>query len=116
MIVTEIVRRLRPLCPTYTERVGAHTRPDRLLVLVDRHREQFNRDNNIGLVHQCERSFHKMSIQRLTKMFVTLSLGDAVARVQLPIGQTRAQTCLLARIEDGEIFAALFAEWVAQSR
>ena len=81
------MRRLRPLCPAYTERVGAHTRPDQLLVLVDRHREQFNRDNNFGLVRQCEQSFHKMSIQRLTR---TLSLEDAAARVQLPIDQTRS--------------------------
>jgi len=106
-----IVRRLRPLCPAYTELAtsfsGTHTRPDQLLALVDRHREQFNRDNNMGLVRQCVQSFHKMSIQRLTKTFVTLSLEDVAARVQLPGGPARAQTYLLAMIEDGEIFASI---------
>jgi len=46
------VRRLQLLCPAYMERAssfsGTHSRPDQLLVLVDRHRERFGRDNSMA--------------------------------------------------------------------
>ena len=62
-----------PLCPAYMERassfMGTHSRPDQLLVLVDRHRERFGRDNSMT------------SSAAADKTFVTLSFEDVVASV-----------------------------------
>lgn len=50
---------------------------------VAKHEALFTRDKNLGLANQVLASLYKNNIQRLTKTFLTLSLADVAARVQL---------------------------------
>lgn len=71
-----------------------------------KHRETFIRDKNMGLVNQVISSMYKKNIQRLTKTFLTLSLSDVAARVQLS-GPVQAEGYILNMIEEGEIYAMI---------
>ncbi|XP_011562449.2 COP9 signalosome complex subunit 3 [Plutella xylostella] len=71
-----------------------------------KHRDTFVRDRNMGLVNQVLSSMYKKNIQRLTRTFLTLSLADVAARVQLP-GPKQAETYILNMIEEGEIYAMI---------
>ncbi|PZC82023.1 COP9 signalosome complex subunit 3 isoform X2 [Helicoverpa zea] len=71
-----------------------------------KHRETFVRDKNMGLVNQVLSSMYKKNIQRLTKTFLTLSLSDVAARVQLA-GPSQAESYILNMIEEGEIYAMI---------
>ncbi|KAF9412892.1 hypothetical protein HW555_008738 [Spodoptera exigua] len=63
-------------------------------------------DKNMGLVNQVLSSMYKKNIQRLTKTFLTLSLSDVAARVQLT-GPSQAESYILNMIEEGEIYAMI---------
>eukprot|EP00850_Spirogloea_muscicola_P004395 SM000019S04939 [mRNA] locus=s19:148565:150122:+ [translate_table: standard] len=70
------------------------------------HEDVLRRDNNLGLAKQVVASLYKRNIQRLTQTYLTLSLADIAATVQLP-GPKEAELHILRMIEDGEIFATL---------
>lgn len=50
---------------------------------INKHKTTFMNDKNMGLVNLVKASLYKKNIQRLTKTFITLSLNDVAARVQL---------------------------------
>jgi len=56
------------------------------------------RDVNFGLVKQVKVVQTKLNIQRLTKTFLTLSLADLAARVQLSGGAQQAEKLILAMV------------------
>ncbi|CAB3224909.1 unnamed protein product [Arctia plantaginis] len=94
-----VCRFLKPLSAAYYELA---TSPHAAV----KHREIFVRDKNMGLVNQVLSSMYKKNIQRLTKTFLTLSLSDVAARVQLS-GPAQAESYILNMIEEGEIYAMI---------
>lgn len=56
-----------------------------------------SRDENFGLVKQVQTAQTKLSILRLTKTFLTLSLADVAARVQLQ-GPEQAESYLRSMV------------------
>ncbi|XP_012935761.1 COP9 signalosome complex subunit 3 [Aplysia californica] len=101
-------RYIRPLCQPYLDLASVYAQNNLadLRTTLTKHTEVFNRDNNMGLVKQCQTSMIKKNIQRLTKTFLTLSLTDMANRVQLS-GPKEAENYVLHMIEDGEIFATI---------
>lgn len=73
---------------------------------VNRHREQYARDRNLGLIKQTRNAFIYNSIQQLTKTFLTVSLKDLANRVQLQ-STYEAEKYLVDMIENGQIFASI---------
>jgi COP9 signalosome complex subunit 3 len=73
---------------------------------VNRHREQYARDRNLGLIKQTRNAFIYNSIQQLTKTFLTVSLKDLANRVQLQ-STNEAEKYLIDMIENGQIFASI---------
>ncbi|CAA7405160.1 unnamed protein product [Spirodela intermedia] len=68
--------------------------------------DKFHSDNNMGLVKQVLSSLYKRNIQRLTQMYLTLSLQDIANAVQLQTSK-EAEMHVLRMIQDGEIFATI---------
>lgn len=101
-------RYIRPLCQPYIDLASAysHNNTQELTTMVTKHTDVFTRDNNMGLVKQCQTSQVKKNIQRLTKTFLTLSLADMASRVQLQ-GAQEAEKYVLHMIEAKEIFASI---------
>jgi len=101
-------RYIRPLCQAYLDlaTASAHNNVAELRTVVAKHTEVYTRDNNMGLVKQCQTSQVKKNIQRLTKTFLTLSLSDMASRVQLS-GPREAERYVLHMIEGKEIFASI---------
>ena len=64
--------------------VFATNKPTSLELVLQKHRELLQRENNWGLAKQVQQSLYKKIIQRLTQTFLTLSLSDMTLRVQLP--------------------------------
>ena len=52
--------------------------------IFDTYRNDYQDDQNIGLVKQVIGSLVKVKMQKLTKTFMTLSLKDMAQRVHLP--------------------------------
>jgi COP9 signalosome complex subunit 3 len=73
---------------------------------VNRYREQYARDRNLGLIKQTRHAFICNSIQQLTKTFLTVSLKDLANRVQLQ-STNEAEKYLIDMIENGQIFASI---------
>jgi COP9 signalosome complex subunit 3 len=73
---------------------------------VNRHREQYARDRNLGLIKQTRNAFICNSIQQLTKTFLTVSLKDLANRLQLQ-STNEAEKYLIDMIENGQIFASI---------
>jgi COP9 signalosome complex subunit 3 len=73
---------------------------------VNRHREQYARDRNLGLIKQTRNAFICNSIQQLTKTFLTVSLKDLANRVQLQ-STNEAEKYLIDMIENEQIFASI---------
>lgn len=80
-----VARFIKPLSSPYVELAAAcqvnNTEIARAVAM--KHEHVFIRDKNVGLVQQVLASQYKNNIQRLTKTFLTLSLADVAARVQL---------------------------------
>ncbi|XP_077297976.1 COP9 signalosome subunit 3 isoform X2 [Arctopsyche grandis] len=103
---THVVGRfLKPLSSAYVELADLHA-TNTIQHVIQKHRETFQRDNNMGLVNQVVSSMYKKNIQCLTKTFLTLSLTDVASRVQLA-GPAQAESYILNMIEDGEIYAII---------
>ncbi|CAF0945969.1 unnamed protein product [Adineta steineri] len=100
---------IKSLCSTqYTELFnlfnnGTLTQFDEF---VNRHRDQYARDRNLGLIKQTRNAFICNSIQQLTKTFLTVSLKDLANRVQLQ-STNEAEKYLIDMIENGQIFASI---------
>jgi len=101
-------RYLKPLSAAYIELADTYVKynPEQLRVIATRHQTIYAQDNNVGLVKQLIASVTKRRIQKLTKTFVTLSLADMAARVNVS-GVNEAESYLLEMIEEGKIFATI---------
>lgn len=107
--------------------VFATNKPSSLELVLQKHREVLQRENNWGLAKQVQQSLYKKIIQRLTQTFLTLSLNDMALRVQLPsvieaeklvltmvfrmvlgCGETLWECFfLIVQIEEGDIYASI---------
>ncbi|XP_008555887.1 COP9 signalosome complex subunit 3 [Microplitis mediator] len=103
-----LIRFIRPLSQPYGELATAYSTNscEEVQGVINKYREVFVRDHNLGLVKQVLSYLYKKNIQRLTKTFLTLSLSDVASRVQLP-GPADAEKYILNMIEDGEIYATI---------
>lgn len=107
--VNQVVTRiLKPEAVAYMDLASSFLTfsPTDLNAVVNRHRDAYVRDGNFGLVKQVQTAQTKLSILRLTKTFLTLSLADVAARVQLQ-SAAQAEGYLVAMIQDGEIYAKI---------
>nr|SVE76337.1 EOG090X04TU [Daphnia longispina] len=106
---SQVVNRLlKPMSAIYHEitTVFATNKPTSLELVLQKHRELLQRENNWGLAKQVQQSLYKKIIQRLTQTFLTLSLSDMALRVQLP-SVIEAEKLVLTMIEDGDIYASI---------
>lgn len=103
-----ISRFVKPLSHAYHELATAYetSSSDELRSVINKHRETFVRDVNLGLVKQVAASLYKKNIQRLTQTFLTLSLIDVANKVHLN-GPNEAEKYILDMIKSGEIFASI---------
>ncbi|GIY11401.1 COP9 signalosome complex subunit 3 [Caerostris darwini] len=101
-------RFIKPLSQAYHDLAAAYSTntPSEVRAIINKHNDVFMRDNNMGLVKQCMSYLYKKNIQRLTKTFLTLSLSDMAAKVELP-GPSEAEFYVLKMIEDEQIFASI---------
>ncbi|CAN6575100.1 unnamed protein product [Malus baccata var. baccata] len=101
-------RNLKNYCQPYIELAHCYVSGKivHLEAMVDRHKEKFENDNNLGLVKQVLSSQYKRNIQRLTQTYLTLSLQDIANSVQLNSAK-EAEMHVLQMIEDGQIFATI---------
>ena len=81
-----VIRFVKPLSLAYQDLAAAYATNncDEVQQIVTKYQDAFIRDQNYGLVQQVSSYLYKKNIQRLTKTFLTLSLADVAARVQLP--------------------------------
>ncbi|TQD99505.1 hypothetical protein C1H46_014841 [Malus baccata] len=101
-------RNLKNYCQPYIELAHCYVSGKivHLEAMVDRHKEKYENDNNLGLVKQVLSSQYKRNIQRLTQTYLTLSLQDIANSVQLNSAK-EAEMHVLQMIEDGQIFATI---------
>ncbi|KAF9606053.1 hypothetical protein IFM89_022245 [Coptis chinensis] len=101
-------RTRKVLCQHYYDlgEIYSNGKISELESFVETHREEFERENNLGLVKQVISSVYKRNIQRLTQTYLTLSLQDIANRVQLNTPK-EAEMHVLQMIQDGEIFATI---------
>lgn len=81
-----VSRFIKPLSQPYHDLAAAFAMDNNsnLNTVVNKHADVYTRDHNMGLVKQVASVLYKKNIQRLTKTFLTLSLGDVASRVGLP--------------------------------
>lgn len=99
---------LKPLAHAYTEIVTAFhlNSVDELRAVINKYREVYESDRNIGLVNQVVKRQVTSNIKRLTKPFVTLSLVDVASRVGLEDPQA-AEKEIIEMIREGCIHATI---------
>lgn len=85
---------MKPLSHAYHELASAYRESETLRNVVNKYRDIYVRDLNLGLVKQVAASLYKKNIRRLTKTFLTLSLADVASRVQLS-GPAEAEKFIL---------------------
>ncbi|XP_055376294.1 COP9 signalosome complex subunit 3 [Condylostylus longicornis] len=105
---SHISRFMKPLSQAYYELGNAYatSSSDEVRNVINKYRDLYSRDINLGLVKQVAQSLYKKNIQRLTKTFLTLSLADVASRVQLS-SAVEAEKYILNMIKSGEIFASI---------
>ncbi|KAK9104190.1 hypothetical protein Scep_021034 [Stephania cephalantha] len=103
-----ISRNQKNFCQYYNELATSYAsgKISELQACLETYREKFETDNNVGLVKQVVSSLYKRNIQRLTQMYLTLSLQDIANTVQLNTTK-EAEMHVLQMIQDGEIFATI---------
>lgn len=103
-----LTRFMKPLSHAYHELANSYNTGtcEEVRIVVNKFRDTYIRDTNMGLVKQVASSLVKKNIQRLTKTFLTLSLSDVASRVQLG-GPAEAEDYILNMIKSGEIFASI---------
>lgn len=106
---SQVVNRyIKPSSQQYQELANAYQMSSCEVVLnvINKHRQHFANDRNMGLVKQVLNCLYKRNIQNLTNTFITLSLSDVASRIQLS-GAIDAEKYVLNMIDDGEIFARI---------
>lgn len=105
---TIVQRHVKSCCQEYTELTAAYTTRNmaELRKCALSHEEVYKADKNLGLVKQCVESLYKQNIQRLTQTYLTLSLADIAAAVELPSAK-EAEMHVLHMIEDRDIHATI---------
>lgn len=96
-LTSQVVSRfIKPLSQPYHELATAcmANNSEGARNIVTKNQEVFQRDNNLGLTKQVLNSLYRSNIQKLTKTFLTLSLTDVAARVQLS-GPAEAEKYIL---------------------
>lgn len=103
-----ICRFIKPLSQPYLDLVSVYTNNNclELTHLLAKYSEVLARDENTGLGKQILSSLYKKNIKRLTKTFLTLSLADVAARVQLS-SPVEAEVYVLKMISQNEIYASI---------
>ncbi|XP_055308668.1 COP9 signalosome complex subunit 3 [Sitodiplosis mosellana] len=103
-----ITRFIKPLSHAYHDLATAYetSQSDEVRNVINKYRDVFVRDVNLGLVKQVAASLAKKNIQRLTQTFLTLSLVDVANKVHLS-GPNEAEKYILDMIKSGEIFASI---------
>lgn len=103
-----IGRLMKPLSHAYHDLAAAYetSQSDEVRNVMNKYREVYSRDTNMGLVKQVAASLYKKNIQRLTQTFLTLSLADVANKVHLS-GPGEAEKYILDMIKSGEIFASI---------
>ncbi|XP_017772366.1 PREDICTED: COP9 signalosome complex subunit 3 [Nicrophorus vespilloides] len=103
-----VTRFIKPISQPYHDLANAYAsnKSVELSAVVAKNAEVYTRDRNMGLVNQVVAMMHKKNIQRLTKTFLTLSLGDVASRVGLE-SPSDAEIIILHMIEDGQIYATI---------
>ncbi|XP_030841118.1 COP9 signalosome complex subunit 3-like [Strongylocentrotus purpuratus] len=98
----------KPLSQLYIEIANSYStnNPSDVSSVLEKHSDQLNRGQNMGLGKQVVSSLYRKNIQRLTKTFLTLSLSDIARRVHLHAPQ-EAEQYVRNMIEDGEIHATI---------
>ncbi|XP_057539968.1 COP9 signalosome complex subunit 3 isoform X1 [Amaranthus tricolor] len=101
-------RSLKNFTQVYLELANSYTNGNiaDLEMFVQRNKEKFEADNNLGLVKQVVSSIYKRNIQRLTQTYLTLSLQDIANIVQLNSAK-EAEMHVLQMIQDGHIHATI---------
>ncbi|KAL9404227.1 hypothetical protein Peur_001199 [Populus x canadensis] len=101
-------RNLKTICQPYIELANTYSigKISELESYIQKNREKFDSDNNLGLVKQVVSSMYKRNIQRLTQTYLTLSLQDIANTVQLS-SPKEAEMHVLQMIQDGEIYATI---------
>lgn len=97
---SQVVNRLlKPMSSIYHEigTVFATSKPSSLEMVLTKHRDVLQRDNNWGLAKQVRESLFKKISKKLTQTFLTLSLNDMAHRVQLP-GVVEAEKLVLMMV------------------
>lgn len=79
---------------------------DKIRRLITSHSQDYELDENMGLVKQILNQVRKRNIQRLTETFLTLSLRDVASHVGLAT-ENEAEMFILQMIDEGEIFATI---------
>ena len=99
---------LKPLCVAYNDVVTAYNSSNvsELRTTITKHQDLFSADNNLGLVKQVLTSQTRSNIRRLTRTFITLSLGDLATRVGLSSTEEVEQE-LVIMIQTGSIHATI---------
>lgn len=103
-----ITRFIKPLSHAYHELANAYesSQSHEVRNVINKYRDVYVRDVNLGLVKQVAASLYKKNIQRLTQTFLTLSLVDVANKVHLN-GPNEAEKYILDMIKSGEIFASI---------
>ncbi|CAH0381158.1 unnamed protein product [Bemisia tabaci] len=103
-----VARFIRPLSQAYHDLATAYAtnNAEDVRNCLSKYHETYVRDNNVGLTKQVLSSLFKKNIQRLTRVFLTLSLSDVATKAQLS-GPQQAVVYLIKMIEAGEIFATI---------
>ncbi|CAH9123207.1 unnamed protein product [Cuscuta epithymum] len=101
-------RNLKNYCQLYLDLANSYSlgKISELETCVQKNRDKYENDNNLGLVQQVVASIYKRNIQRLTQTYLTLSLQDIASAVQLR-SPKEAEMHVLQMIEDGEIYATI---------
>lgn len=101
-------RHLKNFCQPYIDLASSYStgKIAELEACIQTNSDQFDSDNNLGLVKQVVSSMYKRNIQRLTQTYLTLSLQDIASTVQLN-SPKEAEMHVLQMIQDGEIFATI---------
>lgn len=103
-----VMKYLMPLSSPYSELSDAYVsrNPSKVSSIVEKHATVFAAETNMGLVKQVVTSLSNVTIKRLTKTFLTLSLSDMANRVGLNSSED-AERYVLQMIQDGEIYASI---------
>jgi len=93
----------------YTDLINAYPQnTERLYMLLDKEKQTFSSDRNLGLVTQVIDRAPRWTLKKLTATYVTLGLGD-IARVVGIQSEEEVRALILSMIETGDIFAQISA-------